>query len=77
MATKTITDEFIEFGKSTHGGWTKKQLSLLGVIYDESPPTGWKKKLIGKEIPLKNWNEFLLLKDCHFKYLNKWAKKYG
>lgn len=71
MVTKTITNEFIEWGKSSHGGWTKKQLNLLGLFYAESPPTGWKKKIIGNNILLKTYNEFLLLKDTHIKWLNK------
>lgn len=43
-----VTSEFIVECASDAGGWTKYQLSLLGVAWP--PPKGWKKGVIGSEI---------------------------
>lgn len=57
-----ITNEIIEKGKSTNGGWNKKQLEIIGVT---SMKKGWKKRLIGKYISQERVAEFLKLKDSH------------
>jgi len=44
----TITDDFIESGKSAAGGFNKAQLALLGVAWP--PMSGWKTDVVGKQI---------------------------
>lgn len=53
----TVTPEFIEQGKSAHGGWSKRQLAILGVQWPPQP--GWKPRAIGREIAQAEANEFL------------------
>ena len=57
--TITLTKELIEYGCSSVGGWTIKQLNVLGV---ERFKKGWKEKLIGKKISTNTWNLFVGLK---------------
>lgn len=52
-----ITKEIIDQGKSKNGGWTKKQLSILGVSWP--PEKGWQNKIIGKEIDKDTLDQFL------------------
>ena len=58
-----ITNELIVKGKSSNGGWSSKQLKLLGVAWP--PQTGWLKKLIGKKVDEKIMLKFIRLKDHH------------
>lgn len=44
----TITDDFIERGKSVAGGFSKAQLALLGVAWP--PVSGWKAEIVGKRL---------------------------
>lgn len=44
----TITDTLVERGKSAAGGFSKAQLSLLGIAWP--PAAGWKKQIIGQQI---------------------------
>jgi len=60
-----LTNELIEQGKSSRGGWSGKQWKLFGV--SKHPSKGWKKKLIGKDFPHKAIIEFIGLKDKHLK----------
>jgi hypothetical protein len=58
-----ITQQFIEQCQSFKGGWSKRQLNLLGIEWPPAP--GWRKFLTGKEIPPDVANQILLLKDAH------------
>jgi hypothetical protein len=40
-----ITKEFIESNKTAKGGWNKKQIEAIGLIWP--PRKGWKKSVIG------------------------------
>lgn len=53
----TITDDFIESGKSTAGGFSKSQLALLGVPWP--PVGGWKAEVIGQKITADAASRFL------------------
>lgn len=44
----TITDDFIESGKSAAAGFSKAQLALLGVAWP--PVSEWKTDVVGKRI---------------------------
>lgn len=44
----TITDDFIESGKSVAGGFSKVQLALPDVAWP--PVSGWKAEVVGKRI---------------------------
>lgn len=43
-----ITNEWIRANTTRNGGYTKKQLELVGVAWP--PITGWKKEISGREI---------------------------
>lgn len=57
-----LTQDIFEKGKSSKGGWNKKQYVLLGIqkLYN-----GWKLDIIGKDYPEETINQFLLLTDDH------------
>lgn len=40
-----ITSSFIDKNKTKNGGWTKRQLEILGVSWP--PQKGWKSKTLG------------------------------
>ena len=63
MDRLTITDQMIEDGMSKNGGWSFKQILLLG----QGRHTGWKRRVIGKQILTERYTEFLALKDVHLK----------
>jgi hypothetical protein len=60
-----VTAELIEAGCSRHGGWTRRQLGLLGVPWP--PQHGWKQAAIGRRICASDANYFLALKDGHLR----------
>lgn len=55
----TITEEFLERGRSAQGGWTRGQLRLLGVAWP--PVIGWQILLCGKKIAAEKAAQFLNL----------------
>lgn len=55
-----LTEQRIDAGRSERGGWSRKQLALLGV--DWPPKTGWKQRVIGDEISEDKYRQFLRLK---------------
>ena len=44
-----LTKDIIKQAVSPKGGFTKKQLALVGIPWP--PVKGWKKKVIGKDFP--------------------------
>lgn len=56
-----ITEKFLEAGYSSKGALTYSQLNLLGIPTPSK--SGWRKKLLGTEIPKSIADEFLNLKD--------------
>lgn len=56
-----ITYELIEKGASDGGGWTAKQLAILGVSWP--PKGGWKERVIGNFISTDDAEMFLSLKN--------------
>jgi hypothetical protein len=55
-----ITNALIDAGKSTRGGWSKRQLALLGVEWP--PQQGWKERVIGCVISQEDAELFVKLK---------------
>lgn len=55
--------EDIEAGRSSNGGWSRAQVELLGVSWPLV--SGWKKALIGKEVPDSAYQRFVAFKDKH------------
>jgi hypothetical protein len=53
----TLTREMVHAGKSNRGGWTKAQVSLLGVEWPPQP--GWIERLDGTRIREETYNAFL------------------
>ena len=58
-----ITNEIIEKGKSSNGGWSSEQFKCLGEL--KFAVQGWKKRVIGTEISNEAIKRFLELKDLH------------
>ena len=57
-----ITERIINNGKSRYGGWSARQLRVLGV---SRFVRGWKRRVIGKRISKSRIDRFLALKDAH------------
>jgi hypothetical protein len=55
-----ITPELIEAGKSNRGGWSKAQLTILGVAWP--PAAGWKARVIGQLITRADADRFVQLR---------------
>ena len=58
-----LTKEILDAGKSSLGGYTNKQLALIGLKLQL--PAGWKREVIGKEFTEEALKEFITLKDAH------------
>lgn len=69
-----ITKEIIEQGQSINGSFSMDQLKLLGV---HSLKKGWRRTLIGRDVPDEYVEEFILLKNAHIKHIdpNKMSPK--
>ena len=62
---ETLTREILELGKSSQGGWSRKQLELLGVAWPA--PRGWQRKVIGRRFKRSIVVKFLALQDEHLR----------
>lgn len=71
MDRTVITNEMIEDGMSDNGGWSNKQIKLLG----QGMFTGWRRRAVGKEILTERYDEFLALKNVHLKNKRNFGKK--
>jgi hypothetical protein len=58
-----ITNDILERGCSSNGGWSNRQMALLGINRNRN--SGWKKTLIGSKVSAKNVRQFLSLKNAH------------
>ncbi len=58
-----ITEHDLNSGKSKRGGWSRKQLALLGVAWP--PAKGWKESLLGKTVSERNLRRFLEFNGVH------------
>lgn len=60
-----VTKQLILDGRSRNGGWSRKQVLILGLAW---PLThGWMKRVIGNPISDSDARLFLELKDKHVK----------
>lgn len=57
--TVELTDELIRAGESRRGGYSARQLEVLGVSWP--PVKGWKRDVIGKQIDAASYRRFLNL----------------
>jgi hypothetical protein len=57
----TINKELIDQGRSERGGLNREQLQILGVSWP--PKTGWERRITGKEISVREFDEFLRLRN--------------
>jgi hypothetical protein len=64
----TLNNERLEKAKTIKGGYNAKQLQILDVTWP--PQSGWKKDLIGTQISLSKFVEFVRL-GANIEYLNK------
>ena len=55
-----VTAKFITEGQSHRGGWTKRQLQILGFSWPPQP--GWRQQAVGRSIPSSEAREFLALR---------------
>lgn len=69
----TLTHETLQQGMSRNGGWSGKQLRLLGM--GSNPTKGWKRRLTGKQYPEEVIREFINLKDTHLNGKKKQGKR--
>jgi hypothetical protein len=56
-----ITDQLIDAGESERGGWSKAQLTILGVAWP--PQTGWKDRVRGRIISQSEAERFVSLRS--------------
>ena len=63
---KTITNEYLHEHKTVNGGWTSKQLSILGV--DWPPKNRWIDEVCGMNISDTEANAF---EEAKFEYKRK------
>ena len=68
-----ITKAILEKGKSCNGGWSNKQIAALGVksVKTKRFNKGWKRKLIGVDVPAESISKFLALKNAHLKGISQ------
>jgi len=59
-----ITKSILNKGKSINGGWSRKQVLVIG---EDMNTRGWKKRLLGKMIEEEKIQLFVDLKDNHLK----------
>ena len=59
-----LTKAHLEAAKSTFGGYSGKQLALIGLKFPL--PKSWRRQVIGLEIPDSDLAEFVALKDKHY-----------
>ena len=64
MRNIELTVNNIKAGASYKGGWSKAQLSILGVNWPLKK--GWIGRIAGKIITKEQYDRFLSLKDKHF-----------
>lgn len=64
MKLVQVTWELLEEGRSSRGGWSRKQVSLFRVPWPLQ--TGWAKRLIGTWVSAEAAERFLRLRDRHF-----------
>lgn len=70
-----VTKEILKQGLSRRNTHSSKQMFLLGVTKEQMKIKGWKKRIIGKDIPEKNIKAFLELKNKHIEINKKLKKK--
>jgi hypothetical protein len=58
-----LTKEMLLAARSSMGGYTNKQLALIGLKLPMVDT--WKRDMIGKDFPEEALNEFVALKDAH------------
>jgi hypothetical protein len=58
--TVVLTGEMIDRGQSDAGGWSRRQLVLIGVEWP--PRKGWKRDAIGRRIQVDAYLQFLKLR---------------
>ena len=60
-----LTEKILEDGKSKFGAWNQIQMQTLGLSWPLQH--GWKRKVIGKDLPEAAISRFLALKNAHLK----------
>ena len=75
-----ITNDIIEYGKSDNGGWSLKQLRVLGLTDEFITERGllkkgWKSYLIGMDVPVEIINRFYELRNAHIARFREKTKR--
>lgn len=61
MTTIRLTSKLLhEAATDGYSGWNREQLELLGMSWPM--PAGWLRRLVGKDVPLENWEKVMALK---------------
>jgi len=71
-----ITEDILEQGLSSNGGWSNKQLKALGLPKqyfkrDGGLLKGWRRFLVGLDVPEEYIVRFLELKNAHLSFAAK------
>jgi|GEM_PF-5522597 len=61
-----ITEELLLKGMSSRGAWSEAQVRLLGEPGTQDNK-GWRRNVIGRDIPDADADRFVELKDAHLK----------
>ena len=70
-----VTKEYLNKNKTSKGGWNKKQLNALGIVW---PPTkGWKKRAIGSVLTDEKARAFEGVTKSKDQIINKVSKDDG
>lgn len=62
-----LTNEILQQARSRNGGWSAKQVALLGQQFGQLE-RGWQMTLIGRYFPETTIEQFIALKDAHLKH---------
>ncbi len=63
------TRRMFELGKSSHNGYNKWQLKVLGITW-QTLKKGWMKRLLRNEYSKETMEKFIFYKDLHLKNKN-------
>lgn len=55
-----VTEEILKQAISSRGGYSRKQLALIGVQWP--PKSGWKRSVLGKDFPSEVLKQFIEIK---------------
>lgn len=64
-----VTQDLIRRGESGVGGWNRRQIELLGILWP--PKHGWRRRVEGKLIPQADAEQFVALRGVTKKMVKR------